>query len=366
MPIPVIDLFAGPGGLGEGFSALPGGPFKIKLSIEKEQDAHQTLELRAFYRQFIPGPVPPEYYKHLKGTLSKDDLFKKFPSQAAAAQREAWHSELGSPDCTKHLDARISEALAGAKDWVLIGGPPCQAYSMAGRSRNGGIDPGDDKVTLYQEYLAILATHRPPIFVMENVKGLLSAKNRRSKIFDQILRDLENPAAALNGETTAHTNPAEVEYQIFSLARSPRGLELFGRPIFKDADFVLKCENYGIPQARHRVILLGLRRRRFQAAPTVLVKQRKIPVARVISGLPRLRSGLSKEADDKEKWLAALKAMPGLGWFERLAPELQREIRKTLKALRPPRSDRGGEFVRCSVSIRAHHQWFLDGSLAAC
>ena len=230
-----------------------------------EHDAHQTLELRAFYRQFPPGSAPPEYYQHLKGTLSKDDLLKKFPGQAAAAQREAWHAELGTPDCTRDLDLRISEALVGADEWVLIGGPPCQAYSMAGRSRNGGIDPEDEKVTLYQEYLGILATHKPPIFVMENVKGLLSAKSHHSRIFHKILRDLENPAAALNGETTDHTNLTQVEYQIFSLVRPPRGLEPSGRPTYKDSDFVIKCENYRHPASEAQTHIAGPPAWRFQA-----------------------------------------------------------------------------------------------------
>ena len=55
MPIPIIDLFAGPGGLGEGFASLRcrlRPLFKIGLSIEKDFFAHQTLELRAFFRQF--------------------------------------------------------------------------------------------------------------------------------------------------------------------------------------------------------------------------------------------------------------------------------------------------------------------------
>ena len=66
MPIPVIDLFAGPGGLGEGFTSLLDANsnriFEIKLSIEKDEDAHQTLELRSFLRQFPANQLPAEYY----------------------------------------------------------------------------------------------------------------------------------------------------------------------------------------------------------------------------------------------------------------------------------------------------------------
>ena len=71
--IPVVDIFAGPGGLGEGFSSLPVRKgqqnFKICLSIEKEPNAHATLELRSFFRQFSRENVPDEFYRHLRGEI---------------------------------------------------------------------------------------------------------------------------------------------------------------------------------------------------------------------------------------------------------------------------------------------------------
>lgn len=176
MAIPVIDLFAGPGGLSEGFAACQlrtGGPaFRIALSIEKDAVAHRTLELRAFFRQFEPGHAPDAYYSHVRDPrgVSRDTLFATHARQSNQARAEAWNAELGAiPD--KQIDERIRSALKGADTWVLIGGPPCQAYSLVGRSRRGGIDPGDHRVHLYREYLRILAEHHPPFFVMENVTG---------------------------------------------------------------------------------------------------------------------------------------------------------------------------------------------------
>ena len=90
-PIPVIDLFAGPGGLGEGFSQLrlhEGNPFfKIKLSVEKDVTAHRTLKLRSFFRQFPYGEVPEEYYDFLRNGLPPEELYqiKKFTAEADAA-----------------------------------------------------------------------------------------------------------------------------------------------------------------------------------------------------------------------------------------------------------------------------------------
>jgi DNA (cytosine-5)-methyltransferase 1 len=95
--IPVIDLFAGPGGLGEGFAAaLPASAgrgtarrraFRIALSIEKDAVAHRTLLLRAFYRQFPPGLAPDAYYHYLQRRpgSSREALFAACPRQAEAA-----------------------------------------------------------------------------------------------------------------------------------------------------------------------------------------------------------------------------------------------------------------------------------------
>jgi len=179
--IPIIDLFAGPGGLAEGFSSVLENEkrfFKIKLSIEKEENAHKTLELRSFCRQFAPGKLPPEYYVVLKeANLFERDkkiqlLYEYYPEEYKCAKDEAWLAELGENNFPPELvDGRIKNVLNGYKNWVLIGGPPCQAYSLAGRSRVGGIDMDDKRVYLYKQYLRIIATHQPAVFVMENGRG---------------------------------------------------------------------------------------------------------------------------------------------------------------------------------------------------
>src|SRR6202050_4860284 len=100
--IPIVDLFAGPGGLGEGFSSLrtPDGypVFRVALSIEMDAAAHRTLELRSFFRQFANGTVPDEYYLHLQGQLSRDELFEEHPTRSSKAKAEAWNAELGKVD----------------------------------------------------------------------------------------------------------------------------------------------------------------------------------------------------------------------------------------------------------------------------
>jgi len=90
VPIDIIDLFAGPGGLGEGFSQLKRDGkslFKIGISIEKEKFAHETLLLRSFFRQF--DKVPDQYYEYLRNEISKEELFAIFPQEYSIAEREA-------------------------------------------------------------------------------------------------------------------------------------------------------------------------------------------------------------------------------------------------------------------------------------
>src|SRR4030067_3374052 len=101
--IPVIDIFAGPGGLGEGFESFRVSkrfrPFKLCLSIEKDIHAHRTLELRSFFRKFEKTKVPKEYYEYLQGRRSREDLFSKYSSEAEKAALEAWDAALGiTPD----------------------------------------------------------------------------------------------------------------------------------------------------------------------------------------------------------------------------------------------------------------------------
>ena len=108
--IPVIDVFAGPGGLGEGFSAhrdARGNPaFRIALSIEMDSLAHRTLTLRSFFRQFPRDERPDDYYLRLRGMITHDELLRRHPHAAAAAVQEAWHAELGNEDSAPRLARR--------------------------------------------------------------------------------------------------------------------------------------------------------------------------------------------------------------------------------------------------------------------
>ena len=308
--IPIIDLFAGPGGLGEGFSRLrdpEGEPaFKIRLSIEMDSWAHRTLLLRSFFRQFDRREVPAAYYKYLRGEISFEKLELGFKDQFSAAREEAWKATLGEAD-PEEVSSRITSALgADGDNWLLIGGPPCQAYSLAGRSRIIG-EKGraeyerDHRHFLYLEYLRIIAQHQPAVFVMENVKGLLSAQIGGQPMFPNIRADLEDPLRAFP-EWRNHNGCDDLHYNLFSLV-VPR--DLAGG--FEPSDFVVRSEDYGIPQARHRLIILGVRGD-IAAQPGLLRQVPSVSVREVIGDLPRLRSKLSS-GDTPEAWAAALQGL---------------------------------------------------------
>ena len=140
--IPIIDIFAGPGGLGEGFCSVLAGrgapAFEIHLSIEMDEFAHETLRLRSFYRLFDRDQVPANYYDHLRGRITLKELYCRHPEQARLARRKAWRATLGKTSLAR-VRTCITAALQGQEHgdhWVLIGGPPCQSYSLAESFKN--------------------------------------------------------------------------------------------------------------------------------------------------------------------------------------------------------------------------------------
>lgn len=373
--IPIIDIFAGPGGLGEGFSSFlkPSGKrvFKIALSIEKDKYAHQTLTLRSFFRQFEPGKAPKEYYDFVKGNISLEELYNRYPIEADCAKTETWLATLGeSKDAVSNnlVDKRIYEALNGERNWLLIGGPPCQAYSVVGRVRrkqNILDESTDERVGLYKQYLRVLAVHNPAVFVMENVKGLLSATTEKSPVFTKILEDLANPVTAYLKDYERNGQELECPgYKIFSLVVKPKDFEVGGKPIIQQKDFLIRSENYGIPQTRHRVILLGVRND-INCIPGVLEEQNQVAISKVLSGLTKLRSKPSRGTDSAEKWKDFVNGIFKQSILKGLQAELKTEIAKQLSLVKLPDSGSGKEFItdqKLNVEYRA--DWFIDERLA--
>lgn len=315
MAIPIIDLFAGPGGMGEGFSSLHGGRFRLSVSIEKDPMAHQTLRLRSAFRELQRKQVGRHVWRQWYWLIDKTpwqlvfNALSECPEPAIVeacqfANAEAWNLEMAA-DNRAEVIAGIEERLEIAgfdsrpDHCLVIGGPPCQAYSVVGRSRNRGKSgyraEDDHRHFLYKEYLNVLKEFQPVAFVMENVKGILTSQIDGAGIFEAVMRDLRNPGLALGAKPTRG-------YRL--LALSAQGL-LEEHP--QADDFIIRAEDHGVPQNRHRVIIVGVRRD-LELPPMAklkLVKQEPVTVADAIADMPRLRSELSKRSCNST-WDAAV------------------------------------------------------------
>ncbi len=405
MAIPIIDIFAGPGGLGEGFTSLKDGTgnriFDIRLSIEKDENAYETLRLRSFFRKFGENKEVPEAYYNILRENSWDKrkvligkLKTDYKDEWEAADNEAWHYELPYPEeidengikkggytikeiakRNKLIDAKIQKVLKVNKNFLLIGGPPCQAYSLVGRSRNKGISKEDHRVHLYKEYLRIIAKHHPAVFVMENVKGLLSSKVDGIKMFDLIKEDLQNP-------TQVFPEFNSPKYKIYSLIKEPDSFN-DGHPEYEiNSDFLIRAEEYGIPQKRHRVILLGVREDLNH--PGKYLKGKGIVNLRsVIGKLPKIRSGINRSFKEYSNTERNLNGSPKRK-YENLKDSsdlwtkvIFNQIEKLKKWGDIPLNGLykgpvkfpdgiGGEFIRINDTIDPEHpleNWFLDPKL---
>lgn len=275
--IPVVDLFAGAGGLTEGFASLVDADgehvFQPVMSVEKDPDACETLRLRAFLSRIAAAEpeLPWEYEQFLRDRDPRalDCLKKRFPIAWAGARCEVIEAELGDADPVLIEVARMRvKGVSPSGVWVLAGGPPCQAYSTAGRSRRKH-DPSfadDPRLRLYKSFMKFVHMLCPPVVVFENVVGILSAKVDGEPVFSRIVRDFRS--AGYSVRSVVDPCPAT------------------------SRDYIVESERFGIPQARHRVILLAVRRGR-GLHPGVLRSRESSTVRDALVGLPKLHGVVS-------------------------------------------------------------------------
>jgi len=296
-----VDLFAGPGGLGEGFASLIDqgkSSFRIGISIEKEQSAHRTLTLRAFLREHSAqnGSLPKEYIDFHAGIIKEPDWSSIDPNAWKLATEEARQLELGSSLAGEAIDAAITKLRRNFDDTVLIGGPPCQAYSLVGRARSRGthgyVPEDDNRHYLFREYIRVLDRLRPAAFVLENVKGMLSSTVESRLVFEMLIEDLSSLG-----------NRSGALYELRAIR--VEGERAFLNEVRQPSDFIVRTEDFGVPQRRHRVIIVGIRKDLKTSASTASVKiSGKIStVEDAIGDLPVLRSGLSRGNDNQDDWL---------------------------------------------------------------
>lgn len=185
-----IDLFAGCGGLSEGFYKCG---YKALLHLEIDSVACETLKTRM------------RYYGYDNEEIDDAVLCADITDENIIAE----------------IDKRVKETVD-----IIIGGPPCQAFSSVGRAQSPDSMNNDPRNYLFENYLKILNHVKPKIFIFENVKGILTAKPKGVKIFERIIREMS--------ETYNVVDDAGV--------------------------ILLNAADYGVPQIRERVILIGVRK----------------------------------------------------------------------------------------------------------
>lgn len=239
-----IDLFAGCGGLSEGF--IQAG-FKPIAHVEMNKDACDTLKTRTAFHYLKENERVDEYYEYLKGKISRDELWSKVPLHLI---KSVINKEI-SPKTLPEIFEVIDKELLNNKVDLVIGGPPCQAYSVAGRARKNMND--DPRNHLYKHYVKFLKRYKPKMFVFENVPGILSASNGEylEKIFKAVKRE---------------------------------GYNLEKK--------VLNAKNFNVLQDRKRVIIIGWRKELKFEYPKFEEKEIQFEVlTHLFSDLPKLKSG---------------------------------------------------------------------------
>jgi len=212
-----LDLFAGAGGLSEGFRRCD---FNIVAHVEKDRAASLTLKTREAYYYLKSENRLNEYIDYVSNEITRDQLYKKVP---ASILNKVIHEEI-SDETYENIFKDIDQKLKNEKNEkieIIIGGPPCQAYSIAGRSRDPDRMKNDPRNFLYQQYLRFIKYYKPNFFVFENVMGIKTAKD--GTIFEQIKKDM-----------------IDLDYNIDHR--------------------VLNAKDFGVLQSRKRVIIIGWRK----------------------------------------------------------------------------------------------------------
>lgn len=206
-----IDLFAGAGGLSEGFIREGFTPI---AHVEMNKEAADTLKTRLAFHYLNDNNNISKYYSYLKNNITRDELWSSIPKEIISS---VINNEITKKTIGGIFDI-IDEHLGSKKVDVIIGGPPCQAYSLVGRSRDPHGMTGDKRNYLFRYYADFLVRYKPKYFVFENVLGLLTAGNK--KYLNEMLSLFEEIGYS-------------AEYK------------------------VLNAEEYGVLQRRRRVVIIG-------------------------------------------------------------------------------------------------------------
>ena len=215
--ITAIDLFSGAGGLSEGF--LQTGRFDFLAHVEWEKPMVDTLRANLIKRWGYSE-------QHALESVIRFDI-QKTEQLITGSWNEETISDYGQGNSGKVIKEGLDGIVGKKKVDLIIGGPPCQAYSIAGRAQDPHSMKDDYRNYLFESFVKVVNHYRPQIFVFENVPGILSAKPGDRLVIERICQAFK-----------------EIGYSI----RTPNEMK---KSVYSAAD-------YGVPQDRHRVIIFGV------------------------------------------------------------------------------------------------------------
>jgi DNA (cytosine-5)-methyltransferase 1 len=242
----VVDLFAGAGGLSEGFQRQG---FEGVAHVEMNPHACQTLLTRHIYWELVRSGKKKLYYDYLKNKLSYEDYISLLKTTNPVINEAIGEDTL--PKIIDSINERIKLSKTSNID-VFVGGPPCQAYSLVGRARDPYGMKNDSRNQLYKFYVELLKKFKPKLFVFENVPGILSAGG------GDLWKDVQK--------------------------------------YFKKAGYVieyklLNAADFMVPQSRKRVILIGWQKKLNLSYPTFEKRTHKYHIKEIFSDLPVMKPG---------------------------------------------------------------------------
>lgn len=242
-----IDLFAGAGGLSEGF--IQAG-FEPIAHVEMENSACNTLKTRACYHYLKNNNEFNIYVSYLKGEISREQLYLCVPSNILDT---VVNLPLGD-EHNETIHNKITKCLVGRKVDLIIGGPPCQAYSLVGRSRSKTKMVGDPRNYLFIQYAEYLDRYKPKMFVFENVLGLKSANEGKYLVEMEKMFNIKGYLIKLH---------------------------------------VLEARNFGVLQNRKRIIILGWKNKKnvWVSKLEEIKIQHNYLVKDLLSDLPKINDG---------------------------------------------------------------------------
>lgn len=254
----IVDLFSGAGGLTEGFRS---SNYNIVAHVEMNKAACQTLELRELYYELKRNRKLNDYYEFMKGNIDYSELVQC----VAKDWKSTVINEAISDETVVPIINRIKKALNGQHVNGIIGGPPCQAYSLVGRKRNEAKKKTDERIYLYEYYIEFLKHFEPDFFLFENVRGLLTFKDADGEnLFEKIMYAFHHITDNLN---------YQIEYKI------------------------IDCSKYGVPQARKRLFIFGQKNQssnfRFFDELSKM-KEDATTVRELFKDLPSMKAGMTQ------------------------------------------------------------------------